>query len=137
MDILLIDDDLFTVGAITTNIEKFVRNMEAANSAEDALIKVRNNKFDLVLLNISSKAFDGCGLIPRLKRICPDIKIVTITDQNSRDLELKVRKQGVLFYMIKPFNTKVLKDIADYISTSKERLRIEKLQKFHDEWTSL
>lgn len=137
MDILLIDDDLFTASAITTNIEKFVRNIEAANSAEDALIKVRNNKFDLALLNISSKAFDGCKLIQQLKSICPDIKIITITDQNSRDLELKVRKQGVIFYMIKPFNTKVLKDIVDYISSSKEKLRIERLQKFHHEWARL
>jgi len=137
MDILLIDDDLFTASAITTNIEKFVRNIEAANSAEDALIKVRNNKFDLVLLNISSKAFDGCKLIQQLKSICSDIKIITITDQNSRDLELKVRKQGVIFYMVKPFNIKVLKDIVDYISSSQEKLRIERLQKFHDEWVRL
>ena len=137
MDILLIDDDLSAAKAITTNIEKFVSNIEAANSVEDALIKVRNNQFDLVLLNISSKAFDGCELIQQLKSICPDIKIITITDQNSRDLELKVRKQGVLFYMIMPFNIKVLKDIVDYISSSKEELQIEKLQKFHDEWARL
>jgi len=137
MDILLIDDGFFTAGAVKKSIEKLVRSIETANSAEDALIKVRNNKFDLVLLSISSKVFDGCKLIQRLKRICPDIKIVTMTDRNSRDLELKIRKQGVLFYMIKPFNIKVLKDIVDYISSSKEKLRIERLQKFHHEWARL
>jgi len=137
MDILLIDDDLFAVGAVKKSIEKLARSIETANSAEDALIKVRNNKFDLVLLNISSKAFDGCKLIQQFKSICPDIKIITVTDQNSRDLELKVRKQGVIFYMITPFNIKVLKDIVDYISSSKEKLRMEKLQKSHDEWVRL
>ena len=137
MDILLVDDDFFAAGAVKKSIEKLVRSMETANSAEDALIKVRNNKFDLVLLSISSKAFDGCKLIQQFKSICPDIKIVTMTDRNSRDLELKIRKQGVLFYMIKPFNIKVLKDIVDYISKSKEKLQIERLQKFHDEWARL
>ncbi len=136
MDILLIDG-FFTAGAVKKSIEKLVRSIETANSAEDALIKVRHKKFDLVLLNISSKAFDGCKLIQQFKSICPDIKIVTMTDRNSRGLELKIRKQGVLFYMIAPFNIKVLKDIVDYISSSKEELQIGKLQKFHDEWARL
>jgi DNA-binding NtrC family response regulator len=136
MDILIIDD-FFAASTVKKDVEKFVRSIEMANSAEDALTKVRHNKFDLVLLNISSKAFDGCKLIQQVKSICPDIKIVTITDRNSRDLELKIRKQGVLFYMITPFNIKVLKDIVDYISKSKEKLQIERLQKFHNEWARL
>ena len=136
MDILIIDD-FFAAGAVKKSIEKLVRNIETANSAEDALIKVRHNKFDLLLLNISSKAFDGCKLIQQVKSICPDIKIVTMTDRNSRNLELKIRKQGVLFYMITPFNIKVLKDIVDYISSSKEESQIGKLRKFYDEWARL
>jgi DNA-binding NtrC family response regulator len=136
MDILIIDD-FFAASAVKKDVKKFVRSIETANSAEDALLKVRDNKFDLLLLNISSKAFDGCKLIQQVKSICPDIKIVTMTDRNSRNLELKVRKQGVIFYMIKPFNKKVLKDIVDYISKSKERLQIERSQKFHNEWARL
>jgi len=136
MDILIIDS-IFTDRSVKKSIEKLVHSIETANSAEEALIKVRHKKFDLVLLNISSKAFDGCKLIQQLKSICPNIKIITITDQNSRGLELKVRKQGVLFYMIKPFKIKVLKDIVDYILSSEEESRIERLQKFHDEWVRL
>lgn len=136
MDILIIDD-FFAASTVKKDVEKFVRSIEIANSAEDALIKVSNNKFDLVLLSISSKVFDGCELIQQVKSICPDIKIITMTDRNSRNLELKIRKQGVLFYMITPFNIKVLEDIMDYISSSKEKLRIERLQKFHNEWARL
>ena len=136
MDILIIDD-FFAAGAVKKSIKKLVRNIETANSAEDALIKVRHNKFDLLLLNISSKAFDGCKLIQQVKSICPDIKIITMTDRNSRSLELKIRKQGVLFYMITPFNKKVLKEIVDYISKSKENLQIERSKKFHNEWARL
>ncbi len=136
MDLLIIDD-FFAASTVKKDVEKFVRSIEIANSAEDALMKVSNNKFDLVLLSISSKAFDGCKLIQRVKSICPDIKIITMTDRNSRSLELKIRKQGVIFYMIKPFNIKVLKDIVDYISSSKEESQIGKLRKFYDEWARL
>ncbi len=136
MDLLIIDD-FFAASTVKKDVEKFVRSIEIANSAEDALMKVSNNKFDLVLLSISSKAFDGCKLIQQVKSICPDIKIITMTDRNSRSLELKIRKQGVIFYMIKPFNIKVLKDIVDYISSSKEESQIGKLRKFYDEWARL
>jgi DNA-binding NtrC family response regulator len=137
MEILIIGDDFIADSSVKKNVEKFVSSIETANSAEDALRRVENNKFDLVLLNISSKEFDGCKLIQELKSICPDIKIITITDKNSRELELKVRKQGVIFYMIKPFKIEVLKDIVDYISNSQEKSRIERLQKIHDEWVRL
>ncbi|MDL1968361.1 MAG: response regulator [Deltaproteobacteria bacterium] len=136
MDILLIDDFL-SARAVKKSIKQLVLNIETAHSAEDALIKIRLNKFDLLLLNISSKAFDGCKLIQQVKNICPDIKIVTMTDRNYRDLELKIRKQGVLFYMITPFNKKVLKEIVDYISKSKKELQIERSQKFHHELARL
>ena len=136
MDILLVDD-FFNAGAVKKSIKKLVSNIKTANSAEDALIKAKYNKFDLVLLNISSKAFDGCELIQQVKSICPDIKIVTMTNRNSRELELKIRKQGVLFYMITPFNIKALQDIVDYISKSKEKLQTERLQKFYNEWARL
>ncbi|MBU4344417.1 MAG: response regulator [Desulfobacteraceae bacterium] len=137
MDILFIDDDFVGAGVVIRSIEQFVSNIETAVTAEDALIKVRLRDFDLVLFNISSTGFDCCELIRQLKSICPDIKIVTLTNQNSRELELKIRKLGVIFYMIKPFKIKVLKDILEYISKSKEKLRIEKLRKFHHEWTKL
>jgi response regulator of citrate/malate metabolism len=39
-----------------------------------------------------------------------------MTGYNSRELELEVRKQGVLYYMIKPFEIGDLRSLLDHIS---------------------
>jgi len=50
------------------------------------------------------------------KAIRPEIRIVTLTGYNSRELEMKIRKQGIIYYMIKPIDTKILKALVDHIS---------------------
>jgi response regulator of citrate/malate metabolism len=41
-------------------------------------------------------------IIPQMKRIRPDVIIIAMTGLNSRELEQKIRRQGILYYMIKP-----------------------------------
>jgi DNA-binding NtrC family response regulator len=59
---------------------------------------------------------EGYELIPQFKTLCPEIGIVTMTGHNTRELEMKVREQGILYYMIKPFETKYLQSLLDHIS---------------------
>ncbi len=74
-----------------------------------------------MLLDIQLPDCKGDELIPQFKEIWPDIGVVTMTDYNSRELELEVRQKGILFYMIKPFSKKVLKEILDHISKKKRK----------------
>ena len=54
-----------------------------------------------------------------VKYLQPDIGIVTMTDYNSRELELAVRQTGIIYYMIKSVDKKVLKIILDHISNKR------------------
>ncbi|MDY6987741.1 MAG: hypothetical protein SWQ30_06760 [Thermodesulfobacteriota bacterium] len=45
--------------------------------------------------------------------------IVTITGQNTRELELEVRKQGIAYFMTKPFEAQAMKQVIDHISRKK------------------
>ena len=63
----------------------------------------------------------GYELIPQCKELCPDIGIVTMTNHKSRELEWKTRQQGIVYYMIKPFSIKAMKEILDHISKKRER----------------
>jgi len=57
----------------------------------------------------------GYDLIPKFKSINPDVKVITMTGHNSRKLEQKVRNQGILYYMVKPIETKNLKLLLDHM----------------------
>ncbi len=96
--------------------EKLGHRVERAGTGKDALKIAGSSNFDLVLLDIFLPDIKGYELIPELKKIWLEPKIIAVTGSNSRELELKVRNQGVIYYMIKPVDIKYLETIINYIS---------------------
>jgi CheY-like chemotaxis protein len=116
VNILIVDDDIFVSCFIEKLFIKWGHSVEIAGSGRDALKKFAQNGFELVLLDIFLPDAKGYDLIPQLKKQCPDTGIVAMTGHNTRELELKIRKKGVLFYMSKPVEIGDLKSVVDYIS---------------------
>lgn len=87
-----------------------------SETGEDALQRVRQRKYDLILLDIFLPDVKGHVLIPQFKEAWPEIGIVTMTGYNSRELEKEVREQGIIYYMIKPVNTNHLRILLDHFA---------------------
>ena len=122
MQVLVIEDDAITACSIAEVIERWEHHVDQASRGKEALEKTRKNRYDLVLLDIFLPDCRGDDLIQELKRIRPGIGIVTMTGHNSRELELSIRQKGILYYMIKPFKAKVMKELLDHISKNKGRM---------------
>ena len=121
MDILVVEDNLQVVTSVTENIERWGHRVETAGTGEDALERVRQKRFDLVLLDIFLPDCKGHELIPQLKEIWPETGVVTMTGYNTRDLEWEIRKQGIIYYLTKPFDFKELKEILNHLSKKEKR----------------
>jgi DNA-binding NtrC family response regulator len=72
--------------------------------------------FDLILLDTSLPDTTIYSLIPKLKELYPGIRVVTMTDHNTTEMERKIRKLGIIYYLIKPFEKDELKNILDHCS---------------------
>jgi DNA-binding NtrC family response regulator len=116
MNILIVEDDLSTAAAMTESMETWGHQVEISTIGKDALAKVKEKKFELVLLDIFLPDCRGHDLIHRFKEMRRNIGIVTMTGYNSRELELEVRQQGIHYFLTKPVQTKILKEIVDHIS---------------------
>jgi DNA-binding response OmpR family regulator len=116
MNILVVEGDVSCAQLLGKTIIKWGHPVEKATSGKEALKRFNQKNFDLVLLNVFLPDMEGYELIAQLKELCPKIGIVTMTEHNSRELELKVRRQGILYYMIKPAETKHLKSLLDHVS---------------------
>jgi DNA-binding NtrC family response regulator len=114
MDILIVEDDVFVADTIQEAIESWGHNVERSVTGKSALDKVKKKMYDLVLLDIFLPDIKGYELIPKFKKEWPEIKIITMTGYNSRELEMEVRKQGIIYYLIKPVDIMVLKEIVDH-----------------------
>jgi two-component system cell cycle response regulator len=85
--------------------------LEAANGAE-ALVVAAAEKPDLIILDLNMPVMDGYEALVRLKED-PDLKgipVVMLTAESGRDNVLRVARQGVRDYLIKPFREDFLVD---------------------------
>jgi DNA-binding NtrC family response regulator len=123
MNILIVENDIAFASVLTESIQAWGHNPEKSNTGKDALKKVRQKRFDLVLLDIFLPDCKGHELIPQFREMCPDIVVITMTGYNSRELEWEARQKGILYYMIKPFDMNELKVLLDHISKKNEERR--------------
>jgi len=115
MKILIVDDDPQVVTYIQKRLEKWGYDHQAASNGKEALQHILNTAFDVVLLDIMLPDYLGYDLIPELRQIDSDINIITMTGESSRELEKRVRKEGVLYYMVKPIETQNLKLLLEHL----------------------
>ena len=84
---------------------------------EEALQQVRLRAYDLILLDLSLPDISGPDLIPKIKGELPEVKVIVTTETNSKELETKAREKGIIFYLIKPIDTRYLRSIIDHLTT--------------------
>jgi DNA-binding response OmpR family regulator len=118
MKILIVEDDLQVTNYVMKRLAKWGYNSKSAKTGKEALQIFSDENFDLILLDIMLSDYKGYDLIPKFKNINQKISIITMTGHNSREFELKVREQGILYYMVKPIETKNLKLLLDHIKNN-------------------
>ena len=115
MNILTVEDDKKVALTIIQAIERWGYQADTVETGEDALKKVRENSFDLILLDVYLPDTDALQLIPRLEKIYPKQKIVAMTGYHTAELEKEIKKLGVLHYIRKPFTSHELKTLLKHI----------------------
>ena len=68
---------------------------------------------DLVITDVVMPEVDGLDLIPRIKRIRPDLKIIVMSAQSTLLTAIKAAERGAFEYIPKPFDLNELLSIVD------------------------
>lgn len=80
-----------------------------SRSFADAAKKLKAGKFDCIIMDVNLPDMKGYDAVPIMKTIDPKVQIIMIADQNTRELEVEVRKQDIFYYYIKSFEPCELK----------------------------
>ena len=135
MDVLVVEDDSSVGPLIKKTITDWGHEVELLPDGMEALERTRQKRFDLAFVDIFVRDQKGRRLIPMIKALQPEIHIVAMTDYNFRDLEAEVRKEGIVFYMIKPFNPDEMKEILWHISKKKRKEAKKEWLNQQKQWT--
>jgi len=121
MEILLVEDDVNLAKTLSEVIENWEHPVDVATTGKEAVVKVKNKWFDLILLDIFLPDVMGYELIPEFKKYCSWINIITMTGYNTPEMEKKIRGYGIAYYMAKPVSYRELKSILVHLSAKISR----------------
>ena len=111
--ILAVDDDII----VLTRIPNILRNdyeLVTVNSGMRALRYLREEKPDLILLDIRMAQQDGIETLREIRNMeeRKDIPVIMLTGVENKDIVVESAKLGVCDYLLKPFSsTELLKRI--------------------------
>jgi DNA-binding response OmpR family regulator len=118
-NILLVEDDPFLIDIYTTKLKESGFSVEVANDGDAALKKARENKPDLVILDIVLPQIDGWEILRKIKSEpeFKNLKVIILSNLGQKEEVEKGIKLGAVKYLIKAHYTpsQVIKEIKKTI----------------------
>jgi DNA-binding response OmpR family regulator len=116
MRILVVEDDAPLADFMRALLKSWGYEAQHCAKGKDAVRMFVTNPYDLVLMEVLLPDIKGEDLISRLKDLSPDTWIVAMTGNNSREMEARIRERGILYYMVKPFETENLRSLLRHLT---------------------
>ncbi len=110
--ILVVDDEPVVVKSCERVIRAEGYNIEGVFSGKEAILKMEQNSYNLVLTDLKMPEMDGITLIKWIRKFRPDIGIVVITGYPSQETIKEALDLGIIDYIPKPFTPAVIIDVV-------------------------
>ena len=124
--IAICDDDEMSLKVAKRILNKSNLDVATLSSGKDLLAFVRDNRPDLILLDINMPGMDGFDTISKLRLEEPeiaDIPVVFLTSEEDNEAEKKALSLGAMDFIRKPFVPEILtlrvKQIAELLRLQK------------------
>ena len=103
MEFLVIDDDGVFREASCLMIEEEGHYAQSAATAEAALISLREDSFDAVLLDVHLGRTNGIALLPTIAKLRPNLPVVMFSAEGTVKTAVQALHQGAVDFLEKPF----------------------------------
>ena len=111
--VLVIDDD----ESITTTIEVFLRakgyEVTVANDGEDALDRVREGRFPIIVSDIYIDQVSGLQILDQARRGNQNSTVILMTARGSVHTTVDAELGGAFDYLAKPFDMRALLEVIE------------------------
>ncbi len=113
--ILIVDDEIIMRESLAGWLERDGHYVEKAGSGEEALEKIKEKRFDILLVDIKMEGISGLEVLKRVKESDPDVEVIMITAYGSISSAIEAMKSGAYDYLLKPFDPNELGLIIDKV----------------------
>jgi DNA-binding NtrC family response regulator len=123
MKILVVDDDAIVIKSCKRILEAEGFEVLTVPSADDALEKIKNYDFDLLLMDVKMPKHDGMFLMREMKKHLPEIPIIVMSGYPTPETIADVLRLGATQFIPKPFRpdelVKTIRQVVQKISSKK------------------
>ena len=127
--ILWVDDEIELLGAHIIFLEKKGYDLTPITNGEDAIVMIKRETFDAVLLDEMMPGMDGISVLIEIKDIDPDLPVVMITKSEEEYIMNDAIGSRISDYLTKPVNPSqiftTLKRLLDSSQLRSERVSRE------------
>ena len=127
LKVLIVDDEQMG-NVIGKSVEQLGHKVAVVKCYKEALQKIAETKFDLILWDINLSDGNGIDLIAEIRKSAGKVNIVAMTGDSNREMEQRARAQGIIYYMIKPFELNELRSIINHLARRKIKLCPQQIQ---------
>ncbi len=121
--ILIVDDELIMRESLAGWLQRDGHTIQTAPSGEEALEKLKETHFDIMLVDIKMEGISGLEVLEQVKESDPDVAVVMITAYGSIPTAIEAMKNGAYDYMLKPFDPNELGVLIEKIIRYQEQER--------------
>lgn len=101
--LLMVDDDEVLLDVMEERFERLGNKVAACARGEDALARLIQTRFDVVILDINLPDASGLDLLAKIKEQLPETEVIMLTAHGSIESAIKAMKAGAYDYLTKPF----------------------------------
>jgi DNA-binding NtrC family response regulator len=122
--ILVVDDEVGMCDFLRYLLEGEGYAVDDANSAAEALAKLAEGTYQLVLADIKMPGIDGLEMLRQIKELDESIVVIVMTGYSSLETAIKAIKYNAHNYLTKPFDDPdaVLAAVENGLAERREKL---------------
>ena len=111
--ILVADDDRAIRTVLNQALVRLGHDVRTTGNASTLWRWVADGEGDLVITDVIMPDENGLDLIPRIKKIRPDLRVIVMSAQNTLMTAVKAAERGAFEYLPKPFDLKELINVVE------------------------
>ena len=129
--LLIVDDEQQFVEALSERLSMRDYDVTTALTGEDAIEKITNYNFDVVILDVRLPGIDGTAVLHEIKNLKPLTEVIMLTGHGTVEMAIEGMKLGAYDFLMKPCETEDLtvkiEKAHDRKAEQEDRIRAAKI----------
>ena len=119
--ILIVDDEKNIRLTLSQALETLGMPVQTAADGEEALPKLQDTDFSLVLLDLKLPGMDGLEVLRRIRESRPKMPVIMITAHGTIEYAVEAMKLGAVDFLRKPFSSSEIRNLVKQVIARQER----------------